>query len=127
MNGRQAGGPGRRWPDALLGGVAGLGARVLLGGAARLLGLKSSPFAVGGVAGLVGALVGSGRVRRRLGVQPARLEPQEAIRAGPEAAAELRTVAPEPEPAMELAEEPRRGPNGRERRWHFQEGSSHTA
>jgi hypothetical protein len=105
MNSRQASGPGRRWEEALLGSVAGLGARVLLGSAARLLGFKSNPVAVGGMAGLVGALVG-GRLARR---QP-RSEPEPPEAPGPR--------------AEERA--PRRGPNGRERPWQFQEGSSHT-
>ena len=66
MNSRQASGPRRRWSEALLGGVAGLGARMLLAGAGRLLGFKRGPVAVvGGVAGVVGALVGGGLARRQ--------------------------------------------------------------
>ncbi len=94
MNGMQASGAGGRFREAVLGSVAGLGARMVLAGAARLLGFKSGPVAVvGGMAGLVGALVGGGLARRQRRFEP-----------GPT--------------------RPRRGPSGRERYWHFEEGSS---
>jgi len=110
MNGGQASRSGKRWSEAFLGGVAGLGARVLLAGTARLLGFKRGPVAVvGGVAGVVGALVGGGLARRQRQFE---LEPP----------AEPAVSAHPKEEAV-----PRRGPNGRERFDYFQEGSSHTA
>ncbi|HEX8700505.1 MAG TPA: hypothetical protein VF815_16770 [Myxococcaceae bacterium] len=126
MNGRQASGAGRRWSEALLGGVAGLGARVLLAGAARMLGFKSGPVAVvGGVAGLVGALVGGGlarRQRRPEGAEGAEA-PGEVIRV---TALDARWEA-YPEAEEEELAPLRRGPNGRERLEYWQESSSHTA
>ncbi|HLL03889.1 MAG TPA: hypothetical protein VK539_25110 [Myxococcaceae bacterium] len=113
MTSRQASGPEKRWSEALLGGMAGLGARVLLAGAGRLLGFKSGPVAVvGGVAGVVGALVGGGLARRQR--RP-----------------ELRVIAKHEvrEDSLEWEDEvtPLRGPNGRERYPYMQEASSHTA
>ncbi len=128
MDGRQASGSKRRWSEALLGGVAGLGARVLLAGAARLLGFKKGPVAVvGGVAGLVGALVGGGLARRQRRLELGQGE-------GEEASAETNGVTALPaqweaspdEEEREMAL-PRRGHNGRERLEYLQEGPSHTA
>jgi len=115
MNSRQASGPQRRWSEALLGGVAGLGARMLLAGAGRLLGFKRGPVAVvGGVAGVVGALVGGGLARRRRSPE-----------LGPPAEPEVEPGSLEGEDSREDEAMPRRGPNGRERYPYMQEGSSH--
>ena len=117
MNSRQASGPEKRWSEALLGGMAGLGARVLLAGAGRLLGFKSGPVAVvGGVAGVVGALVGGGLARRQR-------QPELRVIAEHE----VRQEAPEWESSPEDEVTPLRGPNGRERYPYMQEASSHTA
>jgi len=117
MNSRQASGPERRWSEALLGGVAGLGARMLLAGAGRLLGFKSGPVAVvGGVAGVMGALVGGGLARRHRRPEP-----------GPVAEHAVPQEALEWEASTEDEVTPPRGPNGRERYPYMQEASSHTA
>ncbi len=118
MTSRQASGPEKRWSEALLGGMAGLGARVLLAGAGRLLGFKSGPVAVvGGVAGVVGALVGGGLARRHR-------RPELRVVAAPEVRQE---AAQEWESSTEDEVAPPRGPNGRERYPYMQEASSHTA
>ncbi|MDY7227672.1 hypothetical protein [Hyalangium rubrum] len=123
MKSRQASGPGKRWEEALLGGVAGLGARVLVLGAARLLGVKSGPVALGGMAGLLGALVGGGIARRHFRQD----SPQREETAVPEPmAAAVPAVESEEEPEDERWE-PRRGPNGRERLWHLREDVAHMA
>lgn len=115
MNGRQASGSRRRWSEAFLGGVAGLGARMLLAGASRLLGFKRGPVAVlGGVAGVVGALVGGGLARRerRSGLEP----PAEGtVKGAFEGANAVTALVPKWEAHPEEEPPPRRGPNGRER------------
>jgi len=117
MNSRQASAPEKRWSEALIGGMAGLGARVLLAGAGRLLGFKSGPVAVvGGVAGVVGALVGGGLARRHR-------QPELRVIAEPE----VRQDCLEWESSTEDEVTPPRGPNGRERYPYMQEASSHTA
>jgi hypothetical protein len=118
MKSMQANGPRERWREALLGGLAGLGVPVLLLGMARMLGIQSGPATVGGAAGLVGALVG-GKLARRTRERPELLDAAEV--SGKE------RPASEPEPSLDEAPEPRRGPNGRERHWPLWTTSARTA
>jgi hypothetical protein len=119
MDGRQTSGRRRRWSGVLLGGMAGLGVPVLLLGVGRLFGVRGGPATVGGVAGLLGALVGEGLARRSLR-GPVFLESEQPSREE-RGAAELEPRAEELwEPPRESPRGPPRGPGGRERHWLLQ-------
>jgi hypothetical protein len=97
------------WGEALLGGLTGLGVPVLLLGLARRRGIPGSPVAVGTIAGLLGALVGSRLARRPRGEATL-----------PEVQETSGQEEMEPTPRPQDAPEPRRGPNGRERPWYLE-------
>lgn len=95
------------WRKVLLGGLTGLGVPLVLQGMSRAGGKRpGSPVTVGAVAGVLGALLGGGLVRRPR-EEPSLAAPEPAPGPRPESRASPEDEAPEP----------RRGPNGRERIW----------
>ena len=128
MDSRQTSGRRRRWGEVFLGGMAGLGVPLLLLGVGRVFGVRGGPATVGGVAGLLGALVGGGLARRSSKgpglpeVEQTSEEERGAAELEPHGnewgAAELEPRRDELwKPAWKSPREPPRGPGGRERHW----------
>lgn len=106
----EARGTGGSWGKVLLSGLVGLGVPLVLRGVSRS-GQRShgSPVTVGAVAGVLGALLGGGFVRR-VREEPALPAPSQRLEVVPD-------TEVEPRATREEAPELRRGPNGRERIW----------
>jgi hypothetical protein len=105
---------GGSWGKVLLSGLVGLGVPLVLRGVSRS-GQRShgSPVTVGAVAGVLGALLGGGFVRRtpeEPSLPASRPAPSQRLERVPAEPVEHHT-------SLDEAPEPRRGPNGRERIW----------